>query len=132
MTSPNFARAMTVLGREHDGRQVLLYAAAGQSDPFAPFLTLSLGKWYGVYQYDPTSGEAAFFDFGALPSQDGESSYIDHVPNPAALLDLARSRRVRLSLLALGAVVHEWDCENNGKVRRAALESRANTPAGSL
>lgn len=82
-----------------------------------PYLTVELySKWYGLDVIQPGKGlgvarvqRIPFPEVFDLP--EGETSFVDHVPNPRAVVRYARKMNYDVDELALELMVGRWELE---------------------
>lgn len=94
----------------------MLYAGPSLRDAF---LTVEVGpKWYRLYlveQYRQPNEAARPIEYEDLTSTCGDDFdgivYLDHVPNPRAVVQCAIRLGVGLSPIAFGAMVQAWGDE---------------------
>lgn len=77
-----------------------------------PVLTVeTYTKWYVLYLIKP-GGEVEEVSFAELEAHCGDGSpYLDHAPNPNAVIRLANARGWYLDELALELIIGRWELD---------------------
>lgn len=87
-------------------------------DLYRPILAVEdYCKWYCLYLIEPHGGDVSihrveFYELGGFvsPERDG-SAYVDHVPNPFAVMRFASANGFNICDAALERIVGRWELE---------------------
>lgn len=85
-----------------------------------PTITVELYmKWYGFYVVRPDHSFEEISFLALDEGWEGESSpYVDHVPNPEAVIYYARARGYEIDDLSLEVMIGRWEHEVKDRYHR--------------
>lgn len=65
-------------------------------------------KWYCLYKVYPSSGRVERVEYHDLPYVQGQSQYVDHVPNPACVQMFLEEQGVGMPEAAFERIIGRW------------------------